>query len=152
MAGETDLSGDFAVVANVVNRYADKMTSLGFYQDRITIEGSPQTVVFIVFHFLNYQTEIILNISFSPARHGRNGGFNAFLIRPGNRKLSLKEYLKLHGLGDAFKSFTYREPIDVGMFADTFLRSLIRLLEEDLKPFLDGTAWEETPIDWMGYK
>jgi len=26
------------------------------------------------------------------------------------------------------------------------------LLDTDLKPIIDGTTFEETPIDWMGYR
>jgi hypothetical protein len=150
--GEGGLTGDFAIVGNIVQRYAAELATLGLDQTGATIEGSPRTLVFSVFHFLNQRTGMALDISFFPARHGRCGGFNAFLIRPGNHKLSVKEYLNLHGLGEATKTFTYREPMDVRIFADIFLQSLIRLLEENLRSFLDGTAWEETPIDWMGYK
>jgi hypothetical protein len=95
---------------------------------------------------------MILDISFFPACYGRSGGFNAFLIRPDNHKLSVKEYLNRHGFEEAAKVFTYREPMDVRVFADMFFQTIVRLLKDDLRPFVEGNTWEDTPIDWMGYK
>lgn len=148
----TNLSGDFAIVEESVRRHAPDFAKFGFELKDVTIAGSPALQVFPMFHFANKKTEMSIDISFFPSRQGRNGGFNVLLVRPGNRKLSLKEYLREHKRDELADVFTYREPTDVREFSESFLTKLYELMATDLKPILDGKVWEETPIDWMGYK
>jgi hypothetical protein len=94
-----------------------------------------------------------IDISFVAATKGLNGGFTVLIIKPVNHKLSVEAYLKSHGREILTGFFTYHDPTtDVRSFADSFLRMLVGLLDGDLKPILDGKTFEETPIDWMGYK
>ena len=37
-------------------------------------------------------------------------------------------------------------------FADAAVRTLLGLFDTELKAVLDGETFEETPIDWQGYK
>jgi hypothetical protein len=150
---ETPLAGEFAIVDQVVRQHAPDLAVLGFDFSGVTLENSPPLQGYAIFHFLNKHTGMTIEISFFRAREGRNGGFTVLIVSPGNRKLSIKEYLRLHGFEDLTKRFIYRDPsTDVRDFADSFLQMLVELLHKDLRPIIEGKAWEETPIDWMGYK
>jgi hypothetical protein len=150
---EATLTGDYGVVDEVVRRYVPRFAAHGFEFTGVTIEGSPKLPRFPIFHFLNKRTGMRIGVSFSAAVEGRNGGFTVLIINPVNRKLNVNDYLKLHGREELSKFFTYRDPpTDIRSFADSFLQMLCGLLDQDLKPIVDGKTFEETPIDWMGYK
>lgn len=147
------LTGDDSIVNEVIHKHAPAFAACGFEFKEVTLEGSQELVRFPIFHFLNEHTAMGMDISFCAAAGGLNGGFTALIIKPVNHKLDVEDYLKEHGREALTKFFTYRDPAtDVRTFADTFLVMLAGLLERDLKPILDGRIFEETPIDWMGYK
>jgi hypothetical protein len=147
------LVGDDSVVNEVVHQHAPGFAAHGFEFKEVTLEGSQALGRFPVFHFLNEQTRMRIDLSFSAAAQGLNGGFNVLIIKPENRKLDVEDYLKAHEREALTKFFTYRDPAtNVRSFADLFLQMLVGLLDRDLKPIIDGQAFEETPIDWMGYK
>jgi hypothetical protein len=150
---EVALTGDYAIVSEVVRQYAPAFTTHGFEFSGVTREGSPKLERFPTFHFLNKRTGMQIHASFSAARAGRSGGFVVLIETPVNRKLDVEDFLKLHGRDDPTKFFTYHDPnTDVRNFADSFFHMLSALLDTDLKPILDGKTFEETPIDWMGYR
>jgi hypothetical protein len=150
---EVALTGDFATVNEVVRQHAPGFATRGFELTGVTLEGSPRLQRFPVFHFLNSRTRMRIDVSFFADARRQKGGFTVLIIRPVNRKLDVEDYLKLHGREELSKSFSYREPnTDVRGFAESFFRMLGGLLDEDLKPIVDGKVFEETPIDWMGYK
>lgn len=92
-------------------------------------------------------------ISFFAAARGLNGGFTVLIVRPENRKLDVEDCIEKHGRETLTGLLTYRDPAtNLHSFADTFFRMLVRLFDSDLKPILEGKVFEETPIDWMGYK
>jgi hypothetical protein len=94
-----------------------------------------------------------INITFFHAVEGLNGGFNASITKPVNHVINVEDYLKLHGRETLARFFSYRDPAtDIRSFADTFMQMLCGLFDRDLKQILDGTYFEETPIDWQGYK
>jgi len=67
--------------------------------------------------------------------------------------LDVKTYLKLHGREELTKLFRYRDPkTDVGRFADSLFQMLVGLFDQELKSIIEGETFEETPIDWQGYK
>jgi hypothetical protein len=151
--GDLSFTGDFAIVNEAVRRYTPGFSAHGFQLTGVTLEGSAKLQRFPVFHFLNERTAMGIDISFISAAGGLNGGFTVLLIKPENRKLDVEDYLKSHGREGLTKFFTYRAPAtDVRGFADTFLQMFVGLLDRDLKPILEGKTFEETPIDWMGYK
>jgi hypothetical protein len=147
------LTGDDAIVNEVVHQHATEFAVHEFEFKEVTLEGSQELGRFPVFHFLSERTAMRMDISFCAAVKGLNGGFTVLLIKPVNRKLDVEDYLKEHGREALTKYFTYRDPAtNVRSFADMFLVMLVGLLERDLKPILEGRTFEETPIDWMGYK
>lgn len=147
------LSGDDAVVNEVVHQYSAAFAAHGFDFKEVTLEGSQKLGRFPVFHFLSDRTAMRIDISFCAAVKGLNGGFTVLIIKPVNQKLDVEDYLKAHNREMLTPYFTYRDPsTNVRNFADTFLRMFTGLLDRNLKPVLDGRAFEETPIDWMGYK
>ena len=151
--GEVALTGDSAIVNEVVRQHASSFGRYGFELTGVTLEGSPKLQPFPVFHLLNKRTGMRIDVSFFAATGRLNGGFTVLIIKPVNRKLDVEDYLKLHGREELTTFFNYREPTtDVRRFADSFLQMLVGLLNKDLKPILDGKLFEETPIDWMGYK
>ena len=94
-----------------------------------------------------------IDISFCAATRGLNGGFTVLIIKPVNHKLNVEDYLKAHDREMLTEYFTYRDTsTNVRAFADMFLQMLVGLLDRDLKPIIEGKTFEETPIDWMGYK
>jgi len=148
---DVSLTGDLATVDDVVRQHSPAFTALGFEFSGATLEGSAKLQRFPIFHFLNKQSGMRIDISFFAARDGLNGGFTVLLIKPVNRKLDVEDYLKLHDR--LTPTFRYRvSETDVRKFAEEFLQMLLRLLSGELKPILDGKTFEETPIDWMGYR
>ncbi|MGA3045469.1 MAG: hypothetical protein ABSD67_02530 [Terracidiphilus sp.] len=148
-----ELAGDDAIVNDVVLLHSFDFATHGFNFKEVTLEGSQELERFPIFHFLNERTRMKIDISFCAATRGLNGGFTVLIIRPGNQKLDVEDYLKEHGREQLTKYFTYRAPAaNVRDFADTFLMMLAGLLDRDLKPIIEGKTFEETPIDWMGYK
>jgi hypothetical protein len=126
---------------------------LGFELTEITLEGSPRLSQFPVFHYLNKQTGMRFHISFFAAKDGLNGGFTILIIKPVNRKLNVEDYLKRRERNELTSFFTYPDAkTDVRKFANNFLQMFCKLLDTDLKPIIDGQTFEETPIDWQGYK
>jgi hypothetical protein len=150
---EAALTGDDAVVEKVVREHIPTFAGLGFAFTGFTVGGSPKLQRFPIFHFFNKRTGQRIDISFLAARAGLNGGFGVLIVAPRNRKLDVEDYLKRHKLEEPTRAFTYRDPeTDVRSFATVFLKVLIRLFETELKPVIDGKTFEETPIDWMGYR
>ena len=151
---EMAFRGDSAIVREVIQRHSPIFVAHGSEFAGASLEGSPKLQRFPVFHFLNKQTSMRIDISYCATATGRNGGcFTVLIIQPPNSKLDVEDYLKLHGCEELTKPFTHRGRItDVRGFADSFLQDLVSLLDSNLKPVLEGKVWEETPIDWMGYK
>jgi hypothetical protein len=144
------LTGDSAVVNEVVREHAADFSVYGFDFDKVTWEGSRELGYYPVFEFANRPTGMVISIAFSSAENGRTSAFVLLIIKPGNHKLNLKTYLKLHGREDLF---TFRDPQeDIRSFAQNFFEMLDRLFRSDLAPILQGEIWEDTPVDWMGYK
>lgn len=147
------LTGDFATVNEIVHEYTGEFAAIGYEYTETTWEGSPKLLRYLVFKFKNKRTGMVIDIAFFPAQQGRNGGFVVTIIKPVNHVLNVEDYLKLHGPGELRQFFTYRDPnTDVREFAQAFLRTLGGLLRKELAPVLLGKIWEDTPIDWMGYK
>lgn len=147
------LTGDSAIVAAAINARAPELLARGFEFVSTTLEGSPKTGQFPSFNFVNRKTGLQLTISFSPAPQGLNGGFIVLITKPVNRKLDVEEYLKRRGRKDLESVFTYRDPAtDIRKFAESFVDALTRALDAELRPVLEGKVFEETPIDWGGYR
>lgn len=147
------LTGDSAVVEEVVRQHAAEFGAQNFELTGVKLAGSAKLQIFPIFRFLNKRTGMAMDVSFFSASQGHQGGFGVLIVNPVNRKLSVKEYLRLHGRKELAQGFNYRDSsVDVRGFADSFIRTLLDLMSNDLKPILEGRVWEETPIDWMGYK
>jgi hypothetical protein len=150
---EQSYAAEFAVVDEVVRVYASEFEARGFVLTNTTVEGSPRSLVFRVFHFANSQAGLDLTVSFFPASDGLRGGFNAMIVKPENRKLVVLDYLERHGRTDLPALFTYDDPAtDLRRFTESTIRTLLGLLDNELKPVVQGKTFEETPIDWGGYK
>lgn len=150
---EATLTGDDAIVEKVVREHVPVFAELGFALTGYTLGGSPTLQHFPIFHFFNKRSGLRLDISFLAARAGLNGGFNVLIVAPRNRKLDVEDYLNRHKIEEPTGAFTYRDAkTDVRGFASAFLKVLLRLFETELKPVLDGETFEETPVDWMGYR
>jgi hypothetical protein len=150
---EVDLQGEYAIVNQVMRLYSDKFAAQGFEHDRVKLEASRVLPMVLSFRFWNKRTLMNMDISFFPAREGLNGAFSIHFEKHVNRMLNVADYLKLHGREDLTKFFRYRDPkTDVRHFADSLLQILIGLFGTDLKPIIEGKTFEETPIDWQGYK
>ncbi len=150
---ELALTGDFAVVHEVVCRHVPAFVAHGFEFKGVTLDGSPESDRYPAFHFSSERSAMEIDISFFSAAGGLNGGFMVFIIKPVDHMLNVKDYLKLHGREALARFFSYRDPAtDIRSFAETFLQMLGGLLDRDLKPIIEGRTFEETPIDWMGYK
>ena len=150
---EPQLTGSYAIVRDVVRQNAPSLAKRGFDFSGVSLIGSPELQQFPSFAFLNKRTGMQIDISFIAAAAGLNGGFNVMIIAAGNRKLDVEDYLKLHKLNSLAKPFTYGDPkTDLRLFADSFFKGLDGIFDKELKPILDGKLFEETPIDWMGYR
>jgi len=147
------LTGDFAIVEDVVHRYLQELATFGLEFERVTLDGSPKLQPFVTFHFLHNRSGIRVDIAFFAAAQGKNGGFTVLIVDRGNRKLNVEDYLKAHGREDLSPAFRYRHPESkLEDFATTFLQILCGLFGGELKPVLEGQVFEETAIDWMGYR
>ncbi|TXT27315.1 MAG: hypothetical protein FD134_66 [Gallionellaceae bacterium] len=150
---EVTLTGDGAIVGEVVREHSFIFAKHGFELKEISLGGNQELGLYSVFHFFNKRTGMEIRVAFDSAREGLNGGFSVMIIKPVNRKLDVEDFLKLHGYDELTKFFTYRDPkTDICNFANSFLNVFCELLDTNLKPILDSKTFEETPIDWMGYR
>ncbi len=150
---EQPFAAEFAVVDEVVRAHAAEFANRGFFLKNATVEGSPESLLLRVFHFSDSRTGLDLRLSFFPASDGLKGGFNAMIVKPLNRKLVVLDYLESRGRSDLQELFTYDDPAtDLRIFAESTIRVLLGLLDNELKPIVEGKTFEETPIDWQGYK
>jgi hypothetical protein len=151
--GDVALTGEFAIVDQAVREHASCFSRHGFQLTGVTLPGSARLPRFPVFHFQNKRTFMDINVSFYAAPGRPNRGFNVLIVKPVNRKLNLEDYLKLHGRDDLAERFSCPDlTVDLREFAEAFLDMLCGLLDKELQPILEGKTFEETPIDWMGYK
>lgn len=147
------LTGDFEIISEVVRQQEGEFAARGFEFSEVVWEGSPKLRRYPVFKFRNRRTGMMIDIAFFPASAGRNGGFVVTIIKPVNHVLNVKDYLKLHKNEEPTRFFTYRDPnTDVRSFAREFFQTFVGLMHKELAPILEGRVWEDTPIDWMGYK
>ena len=147
------LSGDSALVSEVIKTRAPKLLARGFEFTGTTLEGSSKLGQFPVFHFLHKKSGLRLSISFSPAEQDLNGGFIVLITKPVNRRLDVEDFLKRKGRTSVEPFFTYRNGgTDVRRFAEALLDVLDSAFDTELKPVLEGKTFEETPIDWGGYR
>lgn len=146
------LKGDYAVVADVLRRRASVLGNKGFDFVDTALQKSA-VMEHAMFRFLNKRTGMEIRVSFAPASAGLNGGFGVLITKPVDLRLNVEDYLKKHNKPELTKHFTYRDPAtDIRDFAESFLDLLEKLFNTDLKPIVDGTLFEETPIDWGDYK
>jgi hypothetical protein len=146
---EQPLAPDFAEVDQVVRAHAPEFAARGFVLTNVALEGSPESLLLLVFRFSNNAGALDLRISFFAASDGLNGGFNAMIIKPVNRKLDVADYLESRGRTDLQQSFIYNDPAtDLHRFATSVVQTLLGLLDNELKPVIEGKTFEETPIDW----
>lgn len=151
--GEQSFAAEFAVVDEVVRAAAPEFAARGFVLTNVAVEGSPRALLSLVSHFSNKQADLDLTVSFFAASDGLNGGFNVMIVKPPNRKLVVLDYLERRGRTDLPRLFTYSDPAtDLRSFAESRIRTLLDLLDGELKPIVEGKTFEETPIDWQGYK
>jgi len=142
---------ELAVVEEVFHAYASEFASRGFTLMNVT-DRTPLTQS-IVFHFSNARARLLLNVSFVVGVSGRRRGFVALICNADNRKLDVRDYLKLHGRSEISEMFTSDDPTrDVRSFTESTIRTLLQVFDNELKPIVDGKTFEETPIDWQGYK
>lgn len=147
------LTGDYAVVRDVLHEREAAFAVHGFELVGVAIEGSASVQEYVVFRVLNKRTGMEVRISFSSAKHGLNGAFVVVITKPVDRRLNVKDFLKRHKRDDLTRFFSYRDPAtDIRSFAESFLDMLLELFDADLKRVLDGSTFEDTPIDWAGYK
>lgn len=147
------LTGDYAIVQGVILQYLPRFEAHKFELREIaeaTVAGENRHPVF---RFFNDQIQVRLDLAFSAAINGLNGGFTAHFEDRKRRLLDVEVYLKSHGHQDLSKLMTYRDPnTNIGAFADSFLKVFCSLFDTDLKPIVDGQTFEETPVDWLGYR
>jgi hypothetical protein len=147
------LTGDFAIVAEVVAEYSGEFFAQDYDYTGTTWGGSAELWRYPVFRFLHRETGLAITISFSSAREGRNGGFVVMIVNPEDRVLNVEDYLKLQRREELTRFFTYRDPkTDIRAFTRELLQMLDGLMRKELAPILQGKVWEETPIDWAGFK
>jgi hypothetical protein len=147
------LTGSFAVVGDSVHQHLDEFARHGFKLSSVVWRGSDKLGRYPIFKFLNQRTGMAMRISFFPAQNGLNGGFVTMILKPVNHRLDVEDYLKMHAKSELTRFFTYRDPnADLRVFAHAFLQMLDGLMAKELMPVLEGKVWEDTPVDWQGYK
>jgi hypothetical protein len=148
---EQSIAPEFAVVNEVIRAHASEFAARGFTLTNVTMNPS-QLIRSIVFHFTNDRAAPRLSVSSFLGRAGLKRGFNAMISTPDNRKLNVHDFLVRHGRSDMARLLTEDAPTDVRAFSESSVRMLIDLLDNELKPIVEGKTFEETPIDWQGYK
>src|SRR5262245_23961587 len=147
------LKGDHAIVRDAVRRHAASFAAHGYELASIKLDQAPGLPDYPVFLFLNEKTGMEIDLSYGADATGRKAGFVVLIKKPKQGTLDVEDWLMLQEREDLAKLFTDRSPRpDVRAFANNFLRMLTGLLDTDLKPMVDGTNFQETPIDWMGLR
>jgi hypothetical protein len=150
---DTKISNENAVVYNIAQRYISYFFSRGYELSDVQVKEHKVIPQRLSLQFINEKIETELYISFFPAITGHNGAFTVMISKPVNQCLALSDYLKIHHRDDLLPYFTYHDSnTDIAVFADAFFKMLMELFDTDLKPIVDGTTFETTPIDWQGYK
>jgi hypothetical protein len=151
--GEQSVASQFAVVEEVVRAKVSEFEAHGFVLTNVTEAGTPPFVRSLVFHFSNAGAGLLLSLSFFIGRSGQRRGFTALISRAGNGRLDVGDYLELHGRSDLSALFTSDDPsANLRSFAESAIRTLLSLFDNELKPVVEGKTFEETPIDWQGYR
>jgi hypothetical protein len=150
--GEQSLAAEFAVVDEAVGAHASEFAARGLILRNLAEGGTPPFVRSIRFHFSNARAGLRLSVSFFVGRSGARRGFTAMIEKTGHGSLDVGDYLEHHGRSDMARLLIHDGPTDVRAFAESSLRMLLGLLDDELKPIVEGETFEETPIDWQGYK
>jgi hypothetical protein len=148
--GEQSLAVEFAVVDEVVRANAPEFAARGFTLMNVTEGGTPPFVRSTAFHFSHARAGLLLDLSFFAG--GNRRGFNALISKPDNGRLDVRDYLKLHGRTETSALLTSDDPTTLREFAESAMRVLIGVFDDELKPVVEGTKFESTPFDWQGYK
>jgi hypothetical protein len=143
---------EFAEVDEVVRAHTPEFAARGFTLMDVTIERPGSVLRSIVFHFANARAGLRLRISSFVGTSSPKRGFSAMISTTDHRKLNVYDYLVRHGRRDMAQLLTDDAPADVRAFCEASVRLLIGLLDNELKPVVEGKTFEETPIDWDGYK
>jgi hypothetical protein len=148
---EQSSAPEFAVVEEVFHAHASEFASRGFIFVKVT-DGTP-LVQSRGFEFWNAHAGLSLTVSFVVGVSGQRRSFNALIHKPDHGTLNVRDYLKLHGRAEMISVFTSDVPAaELRAFTETAVRTLLTLFDNDLRPVIEGKTFEETPIDWDGYK
>ena len=150
---EQSVAAEFAVVEEVVRTHTSDFAIHGFTLMNVTEGGTRPFIRSLTFHFSHPLPRLLLDVSFFVGRSGARRGFTAMISKPGDGRLDVEDYLKLHGRSDVSASLTLDgPPTDLRSFAESAIQTLLALLDNELRPIVEGKTFEETPIDWQGYK
>ena len=150
--GMSKFTGLEQVVADVVVERSPQFECHGYILKAAEVVVSPLQGRIPGFLFENNEAKRILRIDFLPARSDLNGVFTATLYREsGQGSMSILSFFRKRGHEGAGR-FVYREPADLRKVTSEFLSLLLREFDLSLRDYVVGRAFEETPVDWQGYK
>jgi hypothetical protein len=94
-----------------------------------------------------------VSLSFSVIRHGKGGLFGTYIETPDQKRMAVRDYLRVHGLPEQESLFQCPGDIaDFERYVDEFLAGQEDLFAGALRPFIEGEKWEDVPLDWEPYK
>jgi hypothetical protein len=149
---DSKLTSHAAIARDALNGYTGSLAARGFVADGITLVESEVMDSFPIFHYLNKRDGMRIDISFSAAPPGQNGGFDVLIKNAVKRRFDVASHLESTGKSDEAKKFRYRSTDDVRAFIENFLQLLTSLFDTELKDVISGKKFVETPMDWGGYK
>jgi hypothetical protein len=146
---EKNLLADFGFVFKEIK--FEKAKSMGGWM------VSPERTSYI-FENITNKFKIWLNyspkIQKKPDPRIRNNyeNFGVMIINDKGDVCIVSSYLEKYGRWDAREKFFNKHGLSFEVFRREFIEALVGLLSKELKPMLDGSQWETTPIDWQNYK
>jgi hypothetical protein len=143
-----------STVWDAAQKYIPKFAAFGYdLHDAFVDSRSEILPPLLILEFLSRKLGMEIGVSFFPAKKGRGGRFGVRLINSENLRLDVEDFLRNHRRDDLLPYFEYRDPeTDIAEFSKDFFEVLMRLFCTDMRRIISGNSFEETPIDWQGYK
>ena len=117
------------------------------------IEHTKTTGGFLTAIYTNDLTGMTIDLSYFPSYRDKKRMIIVTIVSREKKDFYLKEWLTTHGRKHELDRLI-NQPDDMNPrnFIEEALGVLNRLFEGDLRDIVEGRRWEDTPLDWAGYK
>jgi hypothetical protein len=153
MTNLPDIREELDIAARAVESYRERFTKLGLEFLRVRTEQSQLAGDSAAFVFHHTRSGVRLTLSIFPSVAGKRRSAVVIITNQRGQTLNVNDYLTVHKQEKTRAEFTAdRDSTDIVAFVERVVGALLILLTTDLKTIMEGSHWEEIPIDWAGYR